>query len=354
MFKGAQRTKNVKPGWIIGWLPTRAGFFPKISTRLSREDILGGWRVRWGFSRMNYQVSPGLYGVGKPGADSPVLVTANYKLSFDSLRKHLEGINAWIVVLDTKGVNVWCSAGKGTFGTEELVGKIESLNLSALVRHRNVILPQLAAPGVAAHVVTRTTGFKVLYGPVRAADLPMYLKNGCQADRQMRTVTFTTMERLAVIPVEVILSWKIALAALAYHLLAQYLSGHLSSWSTMTQFLPYLGAILAGCVLTPMLLPWIPGPSLAWKGWLVGISATLAFALINEHPWLVNTTYLLILPAISAFLAFNFTGCTTYTSLSGVKKEMRIALPLIIFSAALGIVVRFVYMYVWRTPWQTL
>jgi len=351
-FEGTQKREDTKPGWIIGWLPTRAGFFPKISTRLSRYDILGGWRVRWGFRRMDYRVSPGLYGVGKPDADSPVLVTANYKLSFDSLRKHLEGINAWIIVLDTKGVNVWCSAGKGTFGTEELIGKIKSLNLSALVRHRTVILPQLAAPGVAAHIVTRATGFEVLYGPVRAVDLPLYLKNSCQADREMRTVTFTFAERLAMVPVEVMLSWKIALAALVYHLLAQYFSGHLLTWSTVTQFLPYLGAILIGSARLPMLLPWIPGPSLAWKGWLVGIVVTLVFSGINGYPWPVNMAYLLVLPAISAFLAFNFTGCTTYTSLSGVKREMRIALPLIMVSAALGIIVRFVC--IWRTPWQTL
>ncbi len=186
---------NTKTGWITGWLPTMSGVFPVISTRLATEDILGGWRVRWGINRMNYRIHPGLYAAGKPDASSPVLVTANYKLTFDSLRKHLAGINTWVLVLDTKGVNVWCSAGKGTFGTEELIGRIQSVNLATLVKHRTVILPQLAAPGVAAHTVTARTGFKVIYGPVRAADLPKFLAKGLKADPGMRLVTFPFKER---------------------------------------------------------------------------------------------------------------------------------------------------------------
>jgi hypothetical protein len=105
------KQKDTKPGWITGWLPTMAGIFPIISTRLAWSDKVGGWKVRWGIGRMEYRINPGLYAVGKPDDSSPVFVTANYKLSFDSLRKHLENISAWILVLDTKGVNVWGSAG---------------------------------------------------------------------------------------------------------------------------------------------------------------------------------------------------------------------------------------------------
>ena len=69
---------------------------------------------------MAYTVEPGLYSVGNPGNDSPVLVSANYKLTFDVLRRNLAGLNCWLLILDTKGINVWCAAGKGTFGTDEL------------------------------------------------------------------------------------------------------------------------------------------------------------------------------------------------------------------------------------------
>lgn len=333
---------NTKTGWITGWLPTMSGIFPVISTRLATEDILGGWRVRWGINRMNYIIHPGLYAAGKPDASSPVLVTANYKLTFDSLRKHLAGINTWVLVLDTKGVNVWCSAGKGTFGTEELIGRIQSVNLATLVKHRTVILPQLAAPGVAAHTVTARTGFKVIYGPVRAADLPKFLAKGLKADPGMRLVTFPFKERIAVIPVELVMSWKVALGALVLHLLSRLIAGgNILSWSTITEFLPYIGSILVGAAMIPALLPFIPGRSFAVKGWLLGTTAVLIFNWLNgEQTISAHAARLLILPAISAFLALNFTGCTTYTSLSGVKKEMRIALPLLIASASSGIVLQ--------------
>jgi hypothetical protein len=340
-------SKDNKLEWITGWLPTMAGVFPVISTRLTSRDIVGGWRVRWGIKRMDYKINPGLYAAGKPNDSSPVLVTANYKLTFDSLRKHLENISAWILVLDTKGVNVWCAAGKGTFGTEELIRRIKSVNLSSLMKSRTVILPQLGAPGVAAHIVTAQTGFKAVYGPIRAADLPKFLANGLRADPAMRNITFTFKERLAVIPVELVQSWKMAVAAFVYLLILRLISRDVFSWSTIGNFLPYLAAIVMGCVVVPALLPLVPGKSFALKGWLAGIVATFVFTWLSGQARVDAIAYILTLPAISAYLALNFTGCSTYTSLSGVKKEMKIALPLLIFSAISGIALK---LYgTWRT-----
>ncbi len=62
-----------------------------------------------------------------------MLVSGNYKLSFDHLRGSLAGRDAWILVLDTHGINVWCAAGKGLFGTDEVVRWVEAVGLSSLV-----------------------------------------------------------------------------------------------------------------------------------------------------------------------------------------------------------------------------
>jgi len=335
------------PAWINGWTSAKTGFVPIINTNLTFQDKLGSFRVRWGIDRMRYKVDPGLYAAGKPDTDSPVLVTANYKLSFDTLRKNLHHINAWVLVLDTKGVNVWCAAGKGTFGTEEVVRQIRAVNLFFVVRHRTIILPQLAAPGVAAHEVTHMTGFKVVYGPVRAADLPLFLENGLKADRAMRTVSFSLSERLAVTPIEFVNAWKIALAAFLFVFLSSYPLGDMFSWSTFFRFLPYAGAIFIGCFFVPALLPWIPGRSLAFKGWLVCIVAVIIYCLFNGNKEMENIVYLLILPAISSFLALNYTGATPYTSLSGVKKEMKFAMPFIGFATVSGIVLHIIGL--WRS-----
>ena len=114
----------------------------------------------------------------QPGSGSDVFVSANYKLSFDILRAALKGLDAWVLVLDTKGINVWCAAGKGTFGTDELIRRISEAALERVVSHTRVIVPQLGAPGVSASAVQRATGFRVHYGPVEARDIREYLAAG--------------------------------------------------------------------------------------------------------------------------------------------------------------------------------
>jgi hypothetical protein len=147
------------------------------TSTLTFADHWDHFLVRWGYRRGGHRVTPGLYTIGNPTPESPVLVTANYSLSFDAVRSSLPGADGYILVLDTLGVNVWCAAGKGTFSTDEIVRRVEATRLSEVVSHRTLILPELGGPrrrrarGQAAH------GLKVEYGPVRAADLPEYLKN---------------------------------------------------------------------------------------------------------------------------------------------------------------------------------
>ena len=95
---------------------------------------------------MNYLVPPGLYAIGSPTPADPVLVTANYKMSYDIVRSVLAGRNVWLLVLETYGINVWCAAGEGTFGTEELVRRITVSGLARAVTQRRLVLPILGAP----------------------------------------------------------------------------------------------------------------------------------------------------------------------------------------------------------------
>ena len=176
---------------------------PRISSRWHLADHLGAWRVRWGIGRASYRIKPGLYGTGSPAVHSPVLVTANYKLTVDVLRRELDGVDAWILVLDAQGVNVWCAAGKGTFSADELGRRIEATRLPLVAERRTLLLPQLAAPGVAAHEVTKATGYRVVYGPVRARDIKAFLANGNTKTPAMARVRFGFAERMRVAPVEV-------------------------------------------------------------------------------------------------------------------------------------------------------
>ncbi len=130
--------------WIVGKVGTPAVTVPLVATHLDMADRLGAVKVRLGLRRMLYAVEPGLYAVGSPTAESPVFVSANYKLSFDHLRRELEGIDGWIMVIDIRGINVWCAACKGTLGTEEISRRIEVTRLSEIVSHRLIIVPNSA------------------------------------------------------------------------------------------------------------------------------------------------------------------------------------------------------------------
>jgi acetyl-CoA decarbonylase/synthase complex subunit gamma len=298
---------------------------------------------------MNYMIDPGLYALGNPDDRSHVLVTANYKMSFDKLRKELSGRSLWILVLDTKGINVWCSSGKGTFGTMELVGRVESSGLGKIVSHRELILPQLAGPGVAAHDVKKLSGFKVTYGPIQAKDLPAFLDGGLKATPEMRLKTFTTWERTALIPIELIQALKAGVIMMLVLFLLSFVGRLGEGWANalshgLFSALAILTAILAGAVLTPVLLPWLPGRAFSLKGLSIGLVAAFilaAFRWGDGIRWaghLEIVAWLLLIPALSAYLAMNFTGASTYTSLSGVKKEMRWALPLQIGAGVVGLI----------------
>lgn len=304
-----------------------------ISSTITFADRWDHFLARWGVKRGRHRVEPGLYALGSPTPDSPVFVSANYTLSFDALRAAIPGLDGWILVLDTKGINVWCAAGKGTFGTDELVERIETVGLSEVVRHRRLILPQLGAPGVAAHEVKERTGFAVEYGPIRAADLPEYLRTG-RATPEMRRVRFTLRDRLALIPVELVHILPFLLAAILFRY--YYLAA----------------AFFAGAALFPILLPWLPTRSFSTKGFILGLLTMLPFAVWiylgnPQNAWWWRTSRavqaVMIGVPIVAYLALNFTGSTPFTSRTGVRREIFRYIPIMAWSLGLGLVWSLIY-----------
>jgi CO dehydrogenase/acetyl-CoA synthase delta subunit len=300
---------------------------PRISGELGFTDHLGACKARWAIGRMDYIVPPGLYAIGAPTPESPVIVTANYKMTYDIMRQTLAGRSLWLLVLETYGINVWCAAGKGTFGTGEVVRRVTATRLAHLVNHRKLILPILGAPGVAAHEVAKRCGFAVSYAAIRAADLPEYLDNGMITTSAMRQLKFSMYDRLVLIPVEVVLELKSLAIISCIVLLACSAAGRLADG--IVAFGAYFGAVLSGTVMGPLLLPWLPSKSFVLKGATIGLLWTLCVYVLSGASWTFPELLaaLLILPAVSAFYTLNFTGCTTFTSRSGVKKEMRIGLP---------------------------
>ncbi len=315
---------------------------PRVSATLTRRDHLGTVGARSGFTRNNYKITPGLYCLGKADSTSPVLVTANYKLSFDALRKELGGQNVWLLVIDTRGINVWCAAGKGTFSADEIAYQVKRAQLEKIVSHRELLLPQLSANGVAAHELKTLCGFRGRFGPILAADLPEYLATK-KISESMRSVTFTLRERAVLVPLEICMLWKkLAIICLVFFLLSgispDFFSTELAMSRGSSLCIATLIAVMAGAVATPLLLPWLPFRQFWLKGAAVGSLAGLLLLLcLPMTNGSENFAGFLWITGCSAFLAMNFTGSTPFTSLSGVAREMRHGLVFQVGATALAL-----------------
>ena len=308
-------------------------------------DYFGVLRMRLNIGRMRYRVEPGLYAWGAPGPESPVFVTANYTLTFNYLRRALAGLDAWLLVLDTDGINVWCAAGKGTFGTDELIRRIRASGLESRVTHRRLILPQLGASGVAAHEVKKQSGFTVVYGPVDAADIPAFLNAGMKATEAMRRVRFGWRDRLAVAPLELVIHFNRMLLVGVLIVLLGGVSGWNFSGSTAWQrggpaLALWIGSYLCAGFLGPLLLPWLPTRVFSIKGAALGLALGAGGLWAAGPDWvpLRSTAWLLLVTAGASHLLLNFTGSTTFTSPSGVRREVRAALPAQVAMGVIGLI----------------
>ncbi len=306
-----------------------------IDSTITFANRLDHFLARWGINRNGHRVDPGLYRLGNPTGESPVFASANYTLSFDALRSALVGYDAYILVLDTKGINVWCAAGKGTFGTDELISRIGTTGLNNIITHRKIIVPQLGAPGISAYEVQRRSGFRVEYGPVRAGDLPEFLKKGATTP-EMRRVQFPINDRIILSPIELV---HIAVPAIVVTTALWFLAGPVAALAAVF-------AVVAGTVLFPLLLPFIPTKDFSTKGLLLGGIGALPFAgAFYSDTSLPGWARL----ASSSNAAPHYTRShrisvaefyrsTTFTSRTGVRKEIFRYIPVMTLMAVFGVV----------------
>ncbi len=316
-----------------GWQSTAVGLVPRVNAKWGISDHLDAILVRLGIGRDNYRISPGLYALGEPDENSPVLATCNFKLTFDKLRRELAARSCWVLVVETYGINVWCAAGKQSFNTEEVAGRVRSTGLDRLVNHRTLILPQLAAPAVAAHRLRKLCGFSGVFGPVRCEDLPVFLDSGRQATREMRGVRFPFSQRLEVALVEVYGTRKFLLWAL---LACLFLAGLGPGGFSLTgilgtglgAFVTVLIGFATGVFLVPALLPHIPVRSFAAKGLMAGAVTGILSAALLAGSLPQALAQVTSCSAFASWFAMHYTGSTPFTSLSGVDREMRRFMPL--------------------------
>jgi NAD-dependent dihydropyrimidine dehydrogenase PreA subunit len=195
----------------------------------------------------------------------------------------LEGLDYWLLVVNSQGINVWCAACGDLMTEHQVISGVKACGLAEKVKHRRLILPALSAPGVDAKRVTEETGFRVHFGPVRAGDLPGYLGASLKKSPEMMRVDFGLKHRLDMVVSMNFIIWA-PLAVLFWILWP----GHLIHLTVL-----FWGLALFSYVL----FPWIPG-STGWrKSLMVALMAVFTYlicgvtfeaAALAYWPWMIG------------------------------------------------------------------
>jgi NAD-dependent dihydropyrimidine dehydrogenase PreA subunit len=233
--------------------------------------------------------------VGEPGPFSPVLVTCNYALTVRRLLRALEGVDAWVVVAPTRGINVWCAASGGHLTTHQIVTALKTSNVEQHVRHRRAILPQLAATGVLARDVSRRCAWRVRFGPVYAEDLPRYLEGDSRKTDDMRHVRFGLRERL-----EMAVAWAAPTALIAGGAMLFIVP----AWSG-----PIAGLAIAMAVAIFLVYDRLPEPRRELFGGLATAIACATVALQGGGPSAITATAAASV-LLTLALTYDYTGST--------------------------------------------
>jgi ferredoxin len=143
-----------------------------------------------------FPAKTGYQRVGNPDENSPVLLTCNFHLTILRLKKLTKGLNYHLLVANSKGINVWCAATGDSLNNHSVISVIKTSGIEDKVNHKKIILPQLAAPGIESKVIQKSTGWKVLWGPVYAKDIPDFFDSNFEKTDEMKQVKFGVVERI--------------------------------------------------------------------------------------------------------------------------------------------------------------
>jgi len=148
------------------------------------------------FRFARFPCEPETVAIGNPDKSSPVLVTCNFDYTVRHLKNYLqkEKIDCFLLVVNTKGTNVWCAAAEGVFTTETVLAHLKVYNVKALVNHTRLILPQLSVAGIKRKEL-KDHGWEGIYGPVYFTDLKEFLDNELRKSTDMQALEYGYWER---------------------------------------------------------------------------------------------------------------------------------------------------------------
>ncbi len=284
----------------------------EVSTTLTPGDRLANLASYLSLYATFFRVEPGLYRVGRPGPAAPLLVTANFTLTFNLVRRALAGLDAYVLVIDTRGINVWCAAGAGKFDAREVALSHRAFRVAEVPYREPAVLPKLAATGVSKPELEEVYGVAAAYGPVYVRDFGAYAAAGYRKTPAMSRVDWGLAKRMEV-------TWFFALMNAA--VVALPLAVFHRLYSPLA-----VAAVAAISLVIGALFPWLPTRLYSIKGLA---AAALAAVPIIIYKWLGGAGGL-SLATWAAFLAFagillglEFSGNTSVSSPSQVRQEFK-------------------------------
>ncbi len=275
-------------------------------------------------------IEPGIYQSGHPNENSSIIVTANYEYTYIKVRRSIKGLDAWILCVDSNGINVWCAARGNDFGNAQLLEAVEATGIHDFTKKKTLILPQLSAGGVAIPQLPKNSEkfpFKIVYGPIWSKDIPQYIKERpTRKPDSMKLAKFTMSNRLrAGITHTTFLLRKIfllPLIAIAILLFAL-------NWSNK---LWWIGEIFIWIILTNAIIAFLfPLSDFSRKFILKGIFfGVINIIILGGISWILHKSLFFILWNlclyfwIAFFSTMSFSGYTMSTSPREIQSEYQL------------------------------
>jgi NAD-dependent dihydropyrimidine dehydrogenase PreA subunit len=266
------------------------------------------------FRNFNFPCDLCLVRIGNPTPYSPVFLSGNYTLTVERLKAALARTDCYLLVANSRGSNVWCAAGMNEFSEHDVIDAINVADLSSIVRHRQIITPPYAAPGIDVPTVFRETGFHLKWGPAHLDDLRRYIEGGYKRTHEMIKVHFGLRDRIEqALANSCCYSMTIAVAALLwpryiFTVMGMILVSHLyafACWNVLPDEHRWRHTLTLALTLSAPLVAfgwwrqWKAGDVLFWEASLLGVVLLMALDACGSTPlykttishWLRNGNY---------------------------------------------------------------